>query len=291
MDNLNYHHLRYFREVAHDGNLTRTAARVNLSQSALSTQIRTLEERLGHPLFDRVGRQLVLTEVGRIVLDHADRIFDTGAELIATLARTADAVPPLRIGALSTLSRNFQLNFLGPVIASGETGIILTSGSGDSLYDALQALALDMVLTTEAPRSGSGFIAHRIAEQSVGIHGTPARLRHGDLRALLENEPLIVPQGSSIRTGFDGLVARLGVRPRIVADVEDMAMVRLLARADMGLAVAPAVVMIDEIGSGMLQTAPFDLAIVESFYAVTVERGFPHPLLGTLLAPAVTDRP
>jgi len=286
MDNLNYHHLRYFREVAHEGNLTRTAARVNLSQSALSSQIRTLEERLGHPLFDRVGRQLILTEVGRIVLDHADRIFGTGQELIATLQRTGAASPPLRVGALSTLSRNFQLNFLRPMLGSCDVDIVLKSGSAGVLFDALHALALDVVLTTEPPHSASGseFTAHRIAEQSVAIHGTSGRLRHDTLQELLESEPLVVPTESSIRTGFDSLVARLGVTPRIAADVDDMAMVRLLAREDMGLAIAPSVVLADEIASGLLRTAPFDLEIVESFYAVTVRRNFPHPMLAALLS-------
>ena len=74
---LNYHHLRYFREVAREGHLGRAAARLNVSQSALSIQIKHLEDRLGHPFFDRVGRRLVLTEAGRIALDHADRIFGT----------------------------------------------------------------------------------------------------------------------------------------------------------------------------------------------------------------------
>lgn len=286
MDNLNYHHLRYFREVAHDGNLTRTAARVNLSQSALSTQIRTLEERLGHPLFDRVGRQLKLTEVGRIVLDHADRIFGTGEELVATLQRSHAASPPLRVGALSTLSRNFQLQFLRPVLKAEKMDVVLKSGSEAVLFDALKSLALDVVLTTEPPHSalGTDFTAHRISEQSVGIHGSPERLRHPTLRALLQNEPLIVPTDNSIRTGFESLVARLGVTPRIAADVDDMAMVRLLVREDIGLAITPSVVLADEISSGRIQTAPFDLRIVESFYAVTVRRNFPHPALGELLA-------
>ena len=284
MDTLNYHHLRYFREVAHDGNLTRTADRLNLSQSALSTQIRQLEARLGHALFDRVGRQLVLTEVGRIALDHADRIFGTGAELIATLDGAGSAAQPLRVGALSTLSRNFQLNFLRPVL--GTVDVVLKSGSDRVLLAALKSLALDVVLTTEPPHSAFGpdFTAHRIAEQPVGLHGTPARLRHDSLRALLAAEPLIVPTESSIRTGFDSLVARLGVHPRIVADVDDMAMVRLLARQDAGLAVAPAVVLADEIANGRLQSAPFDLRIVESFHAVTLPRSFPHPALAGLLA-------
>ncbi|WP_422019291.1 LysR family transcriptional regulator [Roseibium sp.] len=285
MDNLNYHHLRYFREVAHEGNLTRTAERVNLSQSALSTQIRQLEARLGHDLFERSGRQLVLTEVGRIVLDHADRIFGTGEELIATLQRSSQSAPPLRVGAQSTLSRNFQIRFLKPLLSSGEVDFTLRSGSASVLLEALESLALDIVLTTDPPDSSlSGdFTAHWLAEQKVTIHGTPERIAGKTLQQLLSDEPLIVPNESSIRTGFDSLVARLGITPRIFADVDDMAMVRLLARADVGIAIAPPVVMADEIAAGLLESAPFDLQIFEAFYAVTVTRSFPHPILRELL--------
>ena len=284
MDNLNYHHLRYFREVAREGNLTRTAEKVNLSQSALSSQISTLPERLGHALFDRVGRQLVLTEVGQIALDHADRIFETGEELVATLQRGSSDIPPLRVGALSTLSRNFQLRFLEPILGAGNVRVVLKSGSDEVLYEGLRALALDVLLTTEPPTAAQGteFTAHRLAQQSVSIHGVPDRMEHASLKELLTQQPLIVPTEQSIRRGFDSLVARLGVSPRIVADVDDMAMVRLLARANAGVAIAPTVVLADEIASGRLVTAPFDLDIVEAFYAVTVPRGFPHPLLNKL---------
>ena len=183
MDRLNYHHLRYFREVAHEGHLTRVAERLNLSQSALSSQIRALEDRLGHVLFERVGRRLELTEVGRITLDHADRIFETGEELIATLSQAGTAVPTLRVGALSTLSRNFQIRFLEPVLARGDTEIVLRSGDAEILLGALKALSLDVVLSTEPPKGDPGFIAHRIAEQPVAIHGIPDRLQHTDLNA------------------------------------------------------------------------------------------------------------
>ena len=74
MKQMNYHHLRYFREVARQGHLGRAAELLNVSQSALSIQIKQLEDRMGHAFFDRVGRGLVLTEAGRIALDHADRI-------------------------------------------------------------------------------------------------------------------------------------------------------------------------------------------------------------------------
>ncbi|MFX8652895.1 LysR family transcriptional regulator, partial [Acinetobacter baumannii] len=116
MSTLNYNHLRYFWAVAHDGNLTRTAARLNLTQSALSVQIRKLEERLGHALFERRGRQLHLTEAGRIALDHADAIFALGGELLGTLGNTGEARRILRVGSLATLSRNFQMAFLRPLL-------------------------------------------------------------------------------------------------------------------------------------------------------------------------------
>ena len=285
MIRLNYHHLRYFREVAREGNLTRAAGRLNLSQSALSTQIGRLEERLGHRLFERSGRRLVLTEAGRIALDHADRIFDVGEDLISALGQGNGAVPPLKVGALSTLSRNFQLRFLRPALDAGHIDLVLTSGNRSRLHAELAALALDVVLSTEPPprEAFPTLVAHRIAEQPVSLFGTPSRLGHRTLRELLKTEPIILPAESSIRTGFDSLVARLGIAPRIAATVDDMAMVRLLAREDVGLALAPAVVLADEIESGHLQRAPVDLDIFEAFYALTATRTFPHPWLDRLI--------
>ena len=93
---LNLHHLHYFWIVAHDGQLTRAATRLRLSQSALSTQIRQLEAQLGVALFDRVGRTLQLTEAGRVTLVYADDLFRVGAELVTTLQRGRSQDAPLR---------------------------------------------------------------------------------------------------------------------------------------------------------------------------------------------------
>ncbi|GGF65385.1 LysR family transcriptional regulator, transcriptional activator of nhaA [Mameliella alba] len=285
---LNYRHLHYFQAVAREGNLTHAAARLNLSQSALSTQIRQLEDRFGHALFERTSRAMILTEAGRIALDHAERIFDVGEDLVATMTGTGRVKAPLRVGALSTLSRNFQLQFLRPILSETGADLVLSSGNSQGLLRALEDLALDVVLLTDPPPRDTfpGLVAHRIDEQPVAIHGTARRLGHGTLAGLLAAEPVILPTESSIRTGFDSLVARLGVTPRIAAVVDDMAMVRLLARDDVGLAITPAVVLADELAQGLLVSAPFELDIVESFYAVTAPRTFPHPLVARLIAPA-----
>ncbi|ACI98600.1 LysR family transcriptional regulator [Rhodospirillum centenum] len=287
MTSLNYNHLRYFWAVAHEGNLTRTAERLNLTQSALSVQIRKLEERLGHALFERRGRQLHLTEAGQIVLDHADAIFATGDEMLATLRQTGAARQALRIGSLATLSRNFQLEFLRPVLGRTDIDLILRSGSAGELLRALEALKLDVVLLNQAPPGDAltPLVTHRLAERPVSLVGTPDRVGHGGgLMEHLRRHPIILPTSdSSVRTGFDALADRLGIRPQVVAEVEDMAMMRLLAREDIGLAVLPPIVVKDEIAAGVLVEAVQVPDIVETFHAVTMARRFPNPLVRLLL--------
>ncbi|MFN6925401.1 MAG: LysR family transcriptional regulator [Tabrizicola sp.] len=288
MSQLNLHHLRLFRAVALDGTLTGAARALNLSQSALSTQLRTLEAALGQDLFERRGRGLVLTEAGRIALDHAEAIFRTAEDLTATLRETGRARRALRVGALATLSRNFQMQFLHPLIGRADVEVVLRSGSQDELLRGLEALALDVVLTNLAPASdaASPWLVHRLDEQPVGLIGTPARLGPGPLplRDLLSGQPLILPaRGSALRAGFDALAARLEVTPAIAAEVDDMAMIRLLARADAGLAVIPPIVVQDELAAGLLVEAARLPGIGEAFLAITRARRFPNPLLADVL--------
>ncbi|MGO4910273.1 LysR family transcriptional regulator [Pseudorhodobacter sp. W20_MBD10_FR17] len=287
MAELNYNHLRYFWAVAHDGNLTRTAERLNLSQSAVSVQIKQLEESLGHRLFERRGRQLILTEAGRIALDHADAIFAAGRELIGTLQETGRTRQAIRIGALATLSRNFHMEFLRPILGRQDVEIILRSGTSADLLQALEALNLDVVLINRAPLrdAATPFVSHRLSEQPVSLVGTPKLL--GDspgLVTLLATVPIILPSAdTAVRIGFDALTERLGIRPQIAAEVEDMAMMRLLAREGVGLAVLPSIVVQDELNTGTLVEADRLPGIGETFFAVTLSRRFPNPILSELL--------
>ncbi len=288
MSDINYNHLRYFWAVAHDGNLTRTAARLNLSQSALSVQIRKLEDRMGHALFERRGRKLHLTEAGRIALDYADTIFAAGKDLMGTLSQQGKPRKVLRVGALATLSRNFQVEFLRPLLRQPDVELVLRSGTLVELLQGLETLGLDVVLTNMVPPHDamSRFLTQPISDQPVSLVGTPERLGgQASLRQLLQDNPMILPtEDSPVRAGFDRLCARLDITPTIAAEVDDMALMRLLAREDVGLAVLTPIVVKNELASGLLVEARHDMGLHESFHAVTIGRKFPNPLLGPLLA-------
>lgn len=293
---LNYRHLRYFWAVAHDGNLTRTARRLNLSQSALSVQIKRLEQDIGQPLFERRGRGLVVTEAGRVALDHADVIFAAGDSLLRTLEGAQQPRTAVRIGAMATLSRNFQMSFLEPLLGRDDIDIILRSGSTAELLRELEALNLDIVLLNQPPAqdAASSLISHRLAEQRVSLIGRSDTLgADRDLETLLRDNPVILPsRDSGIRGEFDALIDRLDVIPQVAAEVDDMAMMRLLVRDGVGLGVLPPIVVTDELEDGLLTETCRLPGIVESFYAVSVERKYQNPLVSALLeanAPASHD--
>jgi len=288
MRSLNFNHLRYFWAVAHEGSLTGAAARLNLSQSALSVQIQKLEQQMGHPLFDRVGKRLVLTEAGQIALDYADTVFQAGDELMRTLhGRPMANRQVFRVGALTTLSRNFQLEFLQPLVGRPDVELIVRSGAMRELLAQLEAHAIDVVLSNSAAQrdARAPFRNHLLDAQPVSLvgrprPGKPAFRFPDDLRA----EPVLLPSlDSDIRAGFDGLLELAGVRPNILAEVDDMAMLRLLARECEGVTLVPPIVVRDELESGALIEHCRIAQLTESFYAITQTRRFPHALLGELL--------
>jgi len=292
MPDLNFHHLRYFWAVAHRKQLTKAAEALHISPSALSVQLRQLEDRLGHELFTRQNRRLELTEAGRIVLEHADAIFKSGQELLSTLRGTpAVARPVLRVGAVATLSRNFQIDWVLPLLKDQSLQVRLVSGPMRDLLSQLASHALDVVLSNEAaPRdTAAGWSSRRIAHQPMSlVSRAPGKggRKLGPLKFPddLQAQPLILPsQDSAVRLAFDLMLDEAGIRPLILAEVDDMAMLRLLARETGALALVPPVVVRDEIKSGILIERCTLNQLQENFYAITMRRRFAHPALRPLL--------
>lgn len=293
MPELSYPHLRYFWTVAREGNLTRAARKLRVSQSAVSVQLKKLEDALGQRLFERKGRGLELTRAGRLALDYAESIFALGEELVDVLEHEAQAArQTLKVGVLATLSRNFQIRFLGPLLDRDDVVVGVRSGAVDDLIQRLIAHELDVVLSNYVPArtEGDTWVAHTIAQQAVGLIGRPPVDEGRSVAELLTEEPLVVPSAESgIRTAFDSLSDRLGVEPRIHAEIDDMAMLRLVAIRHRGLAVIPPIVVRDEIRAGTLVEHRQLEGIVEPFMAITVPRRMRNPLLAELLETGRAD--
>lgn len=288
---LNYHHLRYFWAVAKGGNLTRVAASLRVSQSALSFQIRQLEEQLGEALFLRGSRRLTLTEAGKMTLRYAEEIFATGGELLASLSAGRSETEVLRLGAVATLSRNFQESFVAPLLSHPRARLRLMSGRVDDLLERLASHDLDVVLANHPIRKepGKAWRSRRVARQPVSIVGQK-RSKPFQFPRDLTSAPLILPgPESQLRTEFDALCMQLDVRPSVLAEVDDMATMRLLVRDTQALALLPSVVVRDELRAGALRELCTVPDLFETFYAITVERQFAHPLLSFLLRRESSD--
>ncbi len=288
MAQLNYHHLHYFWAVAKEGNLTRAATRLHVSQSALSTQIRQLEQQTGQSLFVRGARSMQLTEAGRLALNYAETIFTAGDELMAMMreGKAADR-QVLRIGAVATLSRNFQENFFRPLLARDDVQLVLQSGSLQELLTRLRVHTLDLILSNRrvVGTADDPWRCKRIARQPVSLVGQPRPKRKAfvfpdEIAAV----PWLLPSpDNDIRVGFDLMCSQLAIRYRLRAEVDDMALLRLLARDSDSVALVPTVVVQDELQSGRLAEYCVVPDLFENFYAITVQRRFAPGLLKTLL--------
>jgi LysR family transcriptional activator of nhaA len=289
MSFLNYHHLRYFRAIATEGTLTGAAAKLGVAQSALSVQLKHLEESIGQPLFHRQNKSLVLTEAGRIALDYAETIFRSGEEMMSVLQnRTTSRRRVFRVGAVATLSRNFQLSCLQPFIGRDDVELVLRSGNLRDLLNQLQAHTLDVVLSNLPVRreSETAWHSHLLEQQPVALVGKRDRDQEKfNFPAGLESEPLLLPSlDTNLRAAFDLVMEREGMIPVIAAEVDDMAMLRLLAREGAGLALVPPVVVQGELERGILtEVYRFD-DLSESFYAITPSRRYPNELVGEMLS-------
>lgn len=284
MSFLNYHHLRYFRAIATEGNLTRAAGQLRLSPSALSIQLGQLEESLGQKLFERRNKRLELTEAGRIALDYADTIFRSGEELLDALQhRASPRRQVLRVGAVATLSRNFQLELVRPLLGREDVELVLRTGALRDLLAQLEAHTVDLVLSNLPVRrdADTGWHSHLLDEQEVSIVGSRRKFTFPDS---LRETPIVLPSlDSNVRAAFDRLMDGLGIRPIIAAEVDDMAMLRLLARETDGVTLVPPVVVRDELKTRQLVELHHIEQIRESFYAITPSRKFPNPLVRELV--------
>ncbi|RUO23288.1 LysR family transcriptional regulator [Aliidiomarina iranensis] len=277
MSRLNYKHLYYFWRVAASGSLTATAQQLHVSQSALSMQIKQLEESVGIPLFIREKRSLTLTPEGERILQYASEIFSIGETLESLINSgfSANKVH-INIGVLANLSRNFVERFVEPLLTNNQATFTLHSQSMEQLLEGLSNQTLDLALTNLLPaqsKKKSRWNSLLVSRQQLAIIGpTNKPENYGEFPNGYADSHWILPtQGTEIRNIFDTLCASFSFKPQVQAEADDMAMLRLLARDSGALSVLPPVVVRDEIANNLLQVFQHLSHGYEHFYALTLQ--------------------
>lgn len=284
MEWLNYHHLYYFWLVAREGSIARAAARMRLSHPTISKQLSQLESFFEGKLFDRVGRTLVLTDLGHTVLGYADEIFSVGRELQEAVHRgVSGRVLSLRVGLVEVLPKLVAHRLLKPAFQLPErVHVICREGRLEDLLTELALHRLDIVLS-DAPIASTFNVRafdHLLSESGVSLFGT-ARLASKYRRRFprsLEGAPLLLPtETTAVRRNFDQWFSENEILPAIVGEFEDSALLKVFGQDGIGLFPAPTMIEDEVCRQFKVRVAGRIEAIRERYYAISVERRLKHP--------------
>lgn len=296
MEWLNYHHLLYFWMVAREGGLAPAGQILRLSQSALSGQIKTLEDALGHPLFERRGRKLELTETGHVVYRYADQIFNLGRELLDTVSgRATKHTPKLVVGIADVVPKLLVRQLLAPALHQPEPlALVCLEDRFDRLLAALANHAVDVVIADAQvpPESPVRAFNHLLGESTMTFVAPPsaAPMLQRRFPKSLEGSPVLLPlTGSTLRRNLDAWFDTHDVRPQIVAEAEDSALLKAFAADGMGGMFVPTVIA-DVVAKRYGVTPVAELEQVrERYYAISAERRLIHPAVVAIRSAARAD--
>ena len=293
MEWLNFHHLRYFFVVAREGSIAKAGQLLHTSQPAISTQLRLLERSLGEKLFQKQGRGLALTDIGRLAYGYAEQIFGLGGELLDAV-RDRPTGRPLRvqIGVADVVPKDLSFRLLEPLLAGPEpVRVIVHEDRVDRLLAELAVYKLDLVVADAPIAAGSRVKAfhHLLGECPVGVFAREERgrtLRAG-FPASLRGERFVLPlDDTEVRREFDAWTRSENLAIEVAAEVEDDALARPFAAGGHGLMLAPSVLAADlRRTHGLVHVGDVPGA-TSRFYAVTVERRVRHPGVARVLASA-----
>lgn len=284
MGRLNYRHLEYFWHVVHEGGVTAAAEALHVSQPAISTQLRKLEQALGYDLFHRDGRSLTLTHEGKVVLGYADEIFRIGRELTRTVEGRMTGRPMrLVVGVSSSVPNFVTFQLLAPAFEMEDpVRVVVREGTSERLLAELAAHELDLIISDQAvPRETRvQAFTHPLGSSPVDIVGPPLlahRLRDGFPESL-HGEPFILPsEGYALRTSLETWFEARGVRPRIFAEIEDNDLTNAFGEAGGGMFAVPGMMTEQLRVRYAVEVVGRAEGLEEEFFAISAERRLHHP--------------
>lgn len=286
MEWLNYHHLLYFWTVAREGSIARACEKLRLAQPTISGQLRLLEDTLGEKLFAKSGRGLVMTDVGQIVYQYADEIFGLGRELQDVLKGRPRGRPlRLMVGVSDLVPKLIAYRILRPALEMEESvQLVCDEDTPERLLAALADHRLDVVISDSPITSAISVKAfnHLLGTCDVTLFCAPALLakyRQGFPQSL-EGAPFLLPiEGSNLRRALDQWFESLKIRPKIVGEFKDGALMKTFGQAGAGIFAAPSAIVKEIHETYRVEKLGTIESITERFYAISVERKLKHPAI------------
>lgn len=289
MDWMNYHHLLYFWTAVREGSVSRAAKKLRLARTTVTGQIRVLEESFGERLFERQGRRLALTEMGRIVFGYCEEIFALGNELLETVRGRPSGRPThLVVGIAENVPKLVAKEILDPALRlAPRVHLVCREDRADRLVAELANHALDVVLTDAplAPGSGIRAYSHPLGECGVTFLAAPrlaARLR-GKFPASLDGAPVLLPTRSTqVRRALDYWFEENEIRPDVHAEFDDSALLKEFGRDGRGAFPAASAIetrVMRQYGVKVVGRLP---QIREKFYAISAERRIKNPAVAAI---------
>lgn len=288
-DNLNYKHLHYFWVVATEGSIARAADKLFITPQTISGQLSMLEQRIGQPLFDRVGRRLRLTETGRLVLGYADDIFELGREL-GDVLRGAPLVgnSEFIVSAASALPKTIVYKVLEPALTvSSDISLTCKEGPVESILGELAVHKVDMVLTDTPLTSAFSIKAynHYLGESTLSFFASPAvaaKLK-GDFPACLQDTSMLLPTKQyAVRQLFDRWCTDNSIFPTIRGQYDDSALMKSFGQAGFGVFFMPSIIEDEVKKSFGLEVVGRSNSLKQKFYAISAERKVTHPAVAAI---------
>lgn len=292
---INYKHLHYFCAVAREGGIARASERLHVTPQTISGQLGLLQEYLGADLFARVGRNLELTEVGRLVLSYAEEIFSLGGELEEAVHQLPGERPHVfRVGVVDVVPKSLAHRFLIPALNMEEpVRMICREASMDTLLSELAVHRLELLLAdrpipaTVSMRGSS----HKLGECAVSFFATGEIKRNlrGVFPQCLHGAPILLPSSDNqLRSAIDQWLDKHRIRPRLVAEFDDSALMKAFGQEGAGVFIAPAAIKAEVERQYRVSAIGRVDEVKARFYAISAERRVLHPVVATVVEAART---
>ena len=293
MQHLNLKHLRYFWVVASQGSITKASEIVHLTPQTISGQLRMLEESIGAKLFEKSGRNLVLSDTGRVVFSYADEMFRLVGELQDLLTgRPVDKGLVLNVGIAMVVPKLLAYRVLEPVMhMEEEVRLVCHEAPLVDLLADLSVHKLDLVLADSpvSPVLNIKAYNHVLGESDISFfaRGGEAHRYRSNFPRSLDGAPMLMPTSSStLRRALDQWLEREDIRPKIVAEFEDRALMKAFGEAGTGIFTSPSAVEEDVKAKYGVEVIARTDELSERFYAISAERRIKHPAVATITTAA-----